>query len=213
MGCSAARTAKSISGLIQRRPSWSPVVPSCQKKHDSQGLGEVLDLAPPRRCTVVIGDGAYDRCLCYAAAKWHRVTLISPPGKRAALHSADDWIERNRATYEARFLGRPAWKFAVGYHRRSLARVRHAPAQSCFRSAPPLSPGTKSDPRSAAACSPPQPLAHSFYRLGCLTAALPGGIRFMQQAYRTMASAGRRLPQPRHDGKHGVFRRPCSDSF
>ena len=73
------------------------VVASCQK-HDSQVLGEVLDLAQPPPGTVVIGDGAYDRRLCYAAATRHRVTLILPPGKRAVLHSGDDWIERNRAT-------------------------------------------------------------------------------------------------------------------
>ena len=73
------------------------VVTYCQK-HDSQVLGEVLDLAQPTPGTVVIGDGAYDRRLCYAAAKRHRVTLISPPDKRAVLHPGDDCIERNRAT-------------------------------------------------------------------------------------------------------------------
>ena len=156
------------------------VVTSCQK-HDTRGLGEVLDLAQPPHGTVVIGDGAYERRLCYAAAKRHRVTLISPPGKRAVLHPGEDWRARNRSIEEARFLWRPAWKVAVGYHRRFLAEVSHAQAQSRFRSAPPLSPGTQSDPRRAAACSPPQPLADSRYRLGCLTAALPVGIRFMQQ--------------------------------
>ena len=170
---------------------FAGVVTSCQK-HDSQVLGELLDLAQPPPGTVVIGDGAYDGRPCYAAAKRHRVTLISPAGKRAVVHSGDDWIERNRSIEEARLLGRPAWKVAVGYHRSSLAKVRHAPAQSRFWSAPPLSPGTQSDPRSAAACSPPQPPAHSFYRLGCLTAALPDGIRFMQQGPSGYFCAGQR---------------------
>ena len=49
--------------------------------------------------------------------------------------------------------------------------------------ASPLSLGTQSEPRSAAPYSPTQPLAHSFYSLGCLTAALPDGIRFMQHGH------------------------------
>ena len=49
------------------------VVTSYQK-HDSQVLGKVLDVAQPLPGTVVIGDGAYERRPCYAAAKRHRVT-------------------------------------------------------------------------------------------------------------------------------------------
>ncbi len=96
------------------------VVTSC-RKHDCQVLGNVLDVARPQPGTVVIGDGAYDRRMCYAAAKRHCAKLISPPGKRAVLHPGDDWHERNRSIEEARFLGRPDWKVGVGYHRRSLA--------------------------------------------------------------------------------------------
>jgi hypothetical protein len=96
------------------------VVTSCQL-HDCQVLGAVLDVARPQPGTVVIGDGAYDRRMCYAAAKRHRAHLLSPPGKRAVPHPGADWHERNRAIEEARFLGRPDWKVAVGYHRRSLA--------------------------------------------------------------------------------------------
>ena len=73
------------------------VVTSCQK-HDSQVFGEVVGLAQPPPGAVVVGDGAYDRRPCYAAAKRHRVTLISPPGNHAVLHSGDNWIERNCAT-------------------------------------------------------------------------------------------------------------------
>ena len=96
------------------------VVTSCQQ-HDCQVLGQVLDVAEPPPGTVAIGDGAYDRRMCYAAAKRHRAQLVSPPGQRAVLHPGDQWRERNRSIEEARFLGRPAWKVAVGYHRRSLA--------------------------------------------------------------------------------------------
>ena len=105
-------------------PTTSPVVAgvvtSCQQ-HDCQVLGKVLAVAQPPPGTVVIGDGAYDRRMCYAAAKRHRAQLVSPPGKRAVLHPGDEWRERNRSIEEARFLGRPDWKVAVGYHRRSLA--------------------------------------------------------------------------------------------
>gem|GEM_PF-565155 len=88
------------------------VVTSCQK-HDCQVLGEVLDVAPPPPDTVVIGDGAYDRRLCYAAAKLHRTHLITPPGKLAVLHPGDDWHARNRSIEESRFLGRPNWKLGM----------------------------------------------------------------------------------------------------
>ena len=96
------------------------VVTSCQQ-HDCQVLGAVLDVALPQPGTVAIGDGAYDRRMCYAAARRHQTHLLTPPGSRAVLHPGDDWRERNRAIEEVRFLGRPAWKVAVGYHRRSLA--------------------------------------------------------------------------------------------
>lgn len=96
-------------------------VTSCQK-HDCQVLGDVLAVAQPQPGTVVIGDGAYDRRMCHAAAKRHRAKLISPPGKRAVLRpGGTDWRERNRSIEVAQFLGRPDWKVAVGYHRRSLA--------------------------------------------------------------------------------------------
>ncbi len=96
------------------------VVTSCQL-HDSQVLGDVLAAAQPGHGTVVTGDGAYGRRMCYAAARRHRAHLLSPPGNRAVLHPDADWRERNRAVEEARFLGRKGWKLAVNYHRRSLA--------------------------------------------------------------------------------------------
>ncbi len=107
------------------------VVTSCQK-HDGQVLGDVLAVAQPRPGAVVIGDGAYDRRRCYAAAKRHRAHLISPPGKRAVLHPGAAWRARNRAIEEARFLGRPDWKVAVGYHRRSLAESAMHRLKSAF---------------------------------------------------------------------------------
>lgn len=51
-------------------------VTSCQK-HDSQVLGDLLDVAQTPPGTVVIGDGAYDRRVCYATAKRHRAKLLS----------------------------------------------------------------------------------------------------------------------------------------
>ena len=107
------------------------VVTSCQQ-HDCQVLGAVLDVARPRPGTVAIGDGAYDRRMGYAAAKRHHACLVSPPGSRAVLHPGDDWIERNRSIEEARFLGRPDWKIAVGYHRRSLAESAMHRLKSAF---------------------------------------------------------------------------------
>ena len=82
------------------------VVTSCRKR-DCQVLGDVLDVARPQPGTIVIGDGAYDRRMCYAAARRHRAKLIAPPGKRAVLHPGRDWRERNRTIEETRFLGRP----------------------------------------------------------------------------------------------------------
>lgn len=107
------------------------VVTPCQK-HDSQVLDAVLDVARPQTGAVVIGDGAYDRQCCYAAAKRHRAHLLTPPGSRAVLHSGEDWAARNRAIEEARFLGRKGWKLAVAYHRRSLAESAMHRLKSAF---------------------------------------------------------------------------------
>ncbi len=52
------------------------VVTSCQL-HDSQVLGDVLDVAQPEDGTTIIGDGAYDRRLCYAAAKGSRQNKLT----------------------------------------------------------------------------------------------------------------------------------------
>jgi hypothetical protein len=62
--------------------------------------------------------------MCYAAARRRGAILITPPGARAVLHAADptgEWAERNRTLEEVRFLGKPDWKRAVHYGRRSLA--------------------------------------------------------------------------------------------
>ncbi len=107
------------------------VVTSCQF-HDSQVLGDVLDVALPSPGAVVIGDGAYDRRMCYAATRRHHAHLLSPPGKRAVLHAGDDSRERNRSVEEARFLGRKGWKLAVDYHRRSLAESAFHRLKSAF---------------------------------------------------------------------------------
>jgi hypothetical protein len=89
-------------------------------------------VAQPPPGTVLIGDGAYDRRMCYAAAGRHRAKLIAPPGKRAVLHPGADWRSPNRAIEEARLLGRPNWKVAVGYHRRSLAESAMHRLKSAF---------------------------------------------------------------------------------
>ena len=96
------------------------VVSTCQK-HDSALLADVLDVANPKPRTTVIGDGAYDRRTCYAAARKRRVHLITPPGKRAIIHHDIGWFDRDKAIEECRFLGHAQWKRATGYHRRSLA--------------------------------------------------------------------------------------------
>jgi len=98
----------------------SGVVSTCQK-HDSEMLAEVLRVADPAQGTEIIGDGAYDRKMCYEAARRRCSSLITPPGKRAILHREPGWTERDCAIRECRLLGRRAWKRIKGYHRRSLA--------------------------------------------------------------------------------------------
>ena len=96
------------------------VVTPCQT-HDSEALADVLAVAAPTAGAVLIGDGAYDRRMCYAAARHHRCKLLTPPSKRAVLHLGPEWTERNMAIEEVRFLGKPDWKRSVHYGRRSLA--------------------------------------------------------------------------------------------
>ena len=96
------------------------VVTPCQT-HDSEALADVLAVAAPTAGAVLIGDGAYDRRMCYAAARHHRCKLLTPPSKRAVLHVGPEWTERNMAIEEVRFLGKPDWKRSVHYGRRSLA--------------------------------------------------------------------------------------------
>jgi len=107
------------------------VVTSCQL-HDSQALGDVLDVAQPEGGTTVIGDGAYDRRMCYASAQHHQARLLSPPGKRAVLHDGTGWQTRNQTIEEVRFLGLPDGKRAVHYGRRSLAESTMHRLKSAF---------------------------------------------------------------------------------
>jgi Transposase DDE domain len=98
------------------------LVTPCQT-HDSEAFASLLataDLSPTRE---VIGDGAYDRRCCYAAARGRRLRLITPPRLRAVLHPEADFIERNSAIKRVRLLGHAHWKRSQHYGRRSLAEA------------------------------------------------------------------------------------------
>ena len=96
------------------------VVTPCQT-HDSEALADVLAVAAPVPGVTLIGDGAYDRQMCYAAARRHRCKLLTPPSKRAVLQVGPEWTERHTAIAEVRFLGKADWKRSVHDGRRSLA--------------------------------------------------------------------------------------------
>ena len=57
------------------------VVTSCQL-HDSQVLGDVLEVAQPEGGTTIIGDGAYDRRMCYAPLPRRRA--VNPGAARSS---------------------------------------------------------------------------------------------------------------------------------
>lgn len=67
----------------------------------------------------VDGDGAYDTCGVYDAAMERDATVAVPPRENAVPWEADH--PRTQALAAIAAPGLPAWKQAVGYHRRSLA--------------------------------------------------------------------------------------------
>ena len=96
-------------------------VTPCQT-HDSEALDSTLGSASCLDATQeVIGDGAYDRRICYRAARKRKLRLITPPGQRAVIRPEAGLVARNRAIEECRFLGKANWKVSVRNHRRSLA--------------------------------------------------------------------------------------------
>ena len=81
----------------------------------------------------VIADGAYDKSPCYEAVESRGGQALFPPQTGARLseetkhHKKLAGLEaikqRDRTVEETRRIGKPAWKKAVGYHRRSLAET------------------------------------------------------------------------------------------
>ena len=85
----------------------------------------------PKTINRCYGDGAYDKGPCYQTFKKRGSGLITPPQRRAVLHSLakEPWMkDRNDAIRAISGLGndeeaRKIWKKLAGYHRRSLAET------------------------------------------------------------------------------------------
>ena len=98
------------------------MVTPCQA-HDSEAFDPLLATADLVATREVIGDGAYDRRCCYAAARKRGLRLITPPRSGAVLSRDPGLLERNRAIEEVRLLGKANWKRSHRYGRRSLAEA------------------------------------------------------------------------------------------
>jgi len=96
------------------------LVTPCQT-HDSEAFDPLLATADLSGAREIIGDGAYDRRFCYAAARKRQLRLITPPRIGAVLHHEPGSLGRNRAIKRVRLLGRADWKRFHHYGRRSLA--------------------------------------------------------------------------------------------
>jgi IS5 family transposase len=98
------------------------MVTPCQT-HDSEAFEPLLATADLSANREVIGDGAYDRRSCYAAARRCKLRLITPPRSGAVLRHDPSSLERNRAIKGVRWLGKANWKRVHHYGRRSLAEA------------------------------------------------------------------------------------------
>lgn len=73
-------------------------------------------------------DGAYDKRVCYAALKEHRVTHITiPPQHNAKIwrhgNTRAEMLARDENLRRIREIGRKQWKVESNYHRRSLSET------------------------------------------------------------------------------------------
>ena len=149
------------------------VVTPCQT-YDREALAEVITVAAPAAGAVLIGDGAYDRQRCYAAARRHRYRLLTSPSKRAVLHADPAWAARNTAIEEVRFLGKPEWQRSVHYGRRSLPESAMHRLKATFSSRlrsriAPISITRRCSALISSTAGPRRRLASLRFDLGCLT--------------------------------------------
>jgi IS5 family transposase len=71
----------------------------------------------------VSADGAYDTIACHQAIAARQATPAIPPRENAVITDIGQWDAREDAVRRIGEIGRPAWKQAVNYHRRSLAET------------------------------------------------------------------------------------------
>lgn len=93
------------------------------KVTDDQVLPRFIKNAPSNT-TDFVGDGAYDKRNCYAAALNRKINPIIPPRYDAIEHPNDPVLfVRNKVIQATRSdpINKREWKKATGYHRRSLS--------------------------------------------------------------------------------------------
>jgi Transposase DDE domain len=83
---------------------------------------EVLQQHPLHR---LFGDGAYDKVKVWRPLHGRSLRLVFPPSRRAVKNrETEGWHQaRNKMLDTIAQVGRPAWKKAAGYHKRSLAET------------------------------------------------------------------------------------------
>lgn len=71
----------------------------------------------------VLGDGAYDFEVCYAAIGERGARAVIPPKKGARVRGAPHFSDRDEAVIRSRQVGKEQWKREAGYHSRSLVET------------------------------------------------------------------------------------------
>jgi hypothetical protein len=88
--------------------------------------------AVKREVKEVLGDGAYDFQVCYAAILERGAWAVIPPKKGAQVRGKPEFRDRDTAVQRSREVGKEQWKKESGYHRRSLVETAMMRVKTLF---------------------------------------------------------------------------------
>ena len=122
-GVSKRRTWRKMHlGVDEASGEIVAVVTTERDVGDCEVLPQLLE-AIPDEIAQVSADGAYDTIACHQAIAARQARAAIPPRENAVVTDIGQWDAREQAVRRIEEVGRPAWKQAVNYHRRSLAET------------------------------------------------------------------------------------------